>query len=195
MYQNSLDKTISMSIGLNHVVMTNYTGLMISIFNSIYYNQQYDIELYIKENLYQINKKTNLGWTALMITVSLERYTNIIAHQIAKLLIYYGADVNLQNNDGNTALLLASMRYNVMTQVNMMCPDYNPWRTIKFLLYADANVDLTNNDNLTVVDIIKDKYKYLELLQSCEKRKFMDKINDLQSQLNNIKNRFNVNNL
>lgn len=68
------------------------------------------IKKFIKENPNEINKVTITGTTALMIAImNLSNSTN---NQVIRLLLKNGADftINVKNNDGNTALILACAR-------------------------------------------------------------------------------------
>jgi len=95
-----------------------------------------DIEL-VKTELKQcdINQKNDLGWTALMIACansSILKQSDSSDNKIIRLLLENNADVNLQNSDGLSALILAS-KYSSSAS--------NP-ETVKLLLEYKANVNL-----------------------------------------------------
>ena len=64
------------------------------------------IEEHIKKNNNEINEKNSKGWTALMIAARCSNYNSNI--ETVKLLLDYGADINLFENQGRTVLMLAA---------------------------------------------------------------------------------------
>ncbi len=81
-------------------------------------------------------QRENDGWTAL-IRASYFSYLNNFRIGIIRLLIEYGANVNLQDKDGNTALVFAS--YNGHTEA------------VKLLLAAGAKVNLQDDRDYTAL--------------------------------------------
>ena len=59
-------------------------------------------------------------------------------HQVMELLLKEGADVNIQNNDGWTALMIAS--------------DDGHHQVVELLLKEGADVNIQNNNGWTALD-------------------------------------------
>lgn len=85
-----------------YVKTGGFTRLMYMIVSSYSYDE---INNYLKCHLDEIDKKNNMGSTALMIVCNNDMNINN-ADQIVKLLLQNNADVNLQNNIGYTALMI-----------------------------------------------------------------------------------------
>lgn len=96
------------------VMMTKTDPDAIAIINTI-----------IKNNPEEIDKKNENGYTALMLT-SVQGCTNVV-----KILLNAGANVNLKNCCGATALILACVNSNTTSNVE----------TVQLLLEAGANVN------------------------------------------------------
>ena len=113
-----------------------------------------DITKLLIENNADLNKQNNkYNYTPLMLLLSLDtlvmRTLTIIYTQrknnymeIFKLLLKYGADINLKNNNGNTALQLCIERTNYVERKNnnYIC---------KLLIENGANINISNNNGNT----------------------------------------------
>ena len=64
---------------------------------------------YIKNNLTEINETNEYGWTPLMIVLYNSENDN---SEFIKILLEWGANINIQNNRGVTALMLATQNSN-----------------------------------------------------------------------------------
>ena len=97
----------------------------------------------------EVNKKLQKGWTPLMFAAS-ERDT-----AIADALLSRGADVNMQSDSGETALMLAA-RQGHMEMVK------------KLLIEAEANVNLKNNEGKTALTIAREnnQHRILHFIES-----------------------------
>lgn len=93
------------------------------------------ISKYLKLYPEEINKVNDKGWTALHIA-AINRENNII-----RILTENGADINMQNNNGDTALMLA------LTCSRDVCLD--KYETVKLLICSDINVK--NNYGMTAL--------------------------------------------
>ncbi|BCS83644.1 putative ankyrin repeat protein [Cotonvirus japonicus] len=99
------------------------------------YNQYFDIDIienYIKQNLHEINKINNYGWSALSIAVINDSIANNI--QIIKLLIKYGANVNIISENSWSMLMYAIYYNNKDNNINI----------IKLLIENGANINYKN---------------------------------------------------
>ena len=99
-------------------------------------NSLEDIEKYIKYNKRFLNE-IYINNTPLTLACKREKY------DIAKLLLSYGADPNMQDDDDYTPLIEACKNYNV--------------DMIKLLLEYDADPNIKNNSGKTPLDIAKTK--------------------------------------
>ena len=98
------------------------------------------IEEYLKVNPDVINWLIKDGnWSALM-SASRNSMT-FSTNETVKILLKYGADVNLQEEKGWTSLMLASRNSNSESSE----------KTVKILLEHDADVNLQNNDGQTAL--------------------------------------------
>jgi len=111
-----------------------------------------------------VNEIDNFGCTALHI-IFLIPYCAAIEKTV-KILIFAGVNIDLQNNNGNTALHLACIYNYVYNYV----PDYDPGHNnlneiINTLILANANVfDLKNKRNKTPYDCMSWTLKnYLQI--------------------------------
>ncbi|AVL95155.1 ankyrin repeat protein [Moumouvirus australiensis] len=95
------------------------------------------------KNLREINHKNEEGWTALMIAC---RNSNIWSSiETVKLLLKFGADVNLQEKeDGWTALMLASTHSN----------DDSNIETVKLLLDYSSDPNIKDNNGYTILEYV-----------------------------------------
>lgn len=113
-----------------------------------------DITKLLIENNTNLNKQNNkYNYTPLMLLLSLDtlvmRTLTVIYRQIKnnymeifKLLLEYGADINLKNNNGYTALQLCIERTNYAERKNnnYIC---------KLLIENGANINISNNNGNT----------------------------------------------
>jgi ankyrin repeat protein len=73
---------------------------------------------------------------------------------LVKYLIQKGVDINYQSNQGNTALMMATLGFRV--------------DVVKFLLENKADISLQNKGKQTCVDIAE-SYNFFEISQLIEK--------------------------
>nr|WBF70211.1 putative ankyrin repeat protein [Megavirus caiporensis] len=93
---------------------------------------------YISNNKNEINLQNELGWTALMI--AFVNYTTVKDEMIIKLLLECGANVDIQNNKGKTALMLLVSN----------CSENNI-NIVKLLLDNGADVNLKTSEKWTAL--------------------------------------------
>jgi hypothetical protein len=135
-----------------HLPTTRSKGLTL-LMKYVMLAREYDwlhdiIKDYIKNNPNELNKCTNLGYTALIIASSLSNFTS--TERTVKLLIDAGANVNLQTGllfNNFTALQLAAMYSNRYSTIN----------TVQMLIDAGSNLESINNEKDTVLTLIIDK--------------------------------------
>lgn len=113
----------------------NFTILMFAIINSDKFTEE-EMETIVKEYTGKINDKNRKKWTVLHI-VCANNYKYKIS--MVKLLFKYGADVNIKNNCGHTALHIASTYSDKENSVNV----------VKLLLQNGANVNMEDNSGYT----------------------------------------------
>lgn len=104
-----------------------------------------DLEIFkylLKQGNVNINSVGYLGMTALSLA-SIEE-SNL---EMFEYLLENGADVNVQNDDGSTALMIASL--------------YGNLEMVKYLLEKGANINAQDNDNSTAL-IYASKWNNLE---------------------------------
>lgn len=92
-------------------------------------NDHQSAELLIKAGA-EINVKDNFGWTPLMYAADVKIGVTMVSYLLAN-----GADPNIRNNDGDTALKMAVSGNNV--------------ETIKLLIDKGANVEITDKEGNT----------------------------------------------
>ena len=97
------------------------------------------INLYIKQNPNEIDKKNEEGWTALMLASRNSKINS--SEETVKILLEHGANVNIQNNFGVTALMFAS-RYS---------KNNSSKETVKILLEHGANVNFQEDNGVTAL--------------------------------------------
>ncbi|BCS83611.1 putative ankyrin repeat protein [Cotonvirus japonicus] len=109
---------------------------------------------YISNNRGKIDSQNEFGWTALMIACrncTIEKDAKLI-----KLLLECGANVNIQNNDGKTALMLL-VKYSE-----------NNLDVIKLLLDNGADVNIKENSGWTAlmsISVFHDKLHYVDVIK------------------------------
>jgi hypothetical protein len=97
--------------------------MKLSLLTREYREAEVYIKNLIKKNINQydtINKKNDKGWTALMLAVAnINRYST---ENTIKILLEAGADSNVKNNNGSTALMLATViaGYDSKNIINML---------------------------------------------------------------------------
>ena len=111
-------------------------------------------------------KEWELGETALMIS-SRENHLSIVYY-----LLKYGANPNIKNNEGDTALMYAVTTKNLDNRSNFR--NIRCWDIAKLLLENGANPLIKNNEGKTAYDIVVDegiinRVKDNELLQELKK--------------------------
>jgi len=121
------------------------------------YNSIYDKDINLIRDLILKGADVNyLIWhTPLILATMYDR------PDVCSLLLESGANVNLQNNTGNTALM------------HVMGPNK---RILKLLLEYDADINLANKNNLNALTLYKNnEYKeYVEILEEhIEKKKLL----------------------
>lgn len=117
------------------------------------------IEILIK--YIDVNEKSGYGGTALSMAIT-HRYADIV-----KFLIENGADVNLQNNEGNTALMSVADLPNHAheTQVDLTL------EIINILIHYGAKIEMQDANGQTALDksIKAGHPKIIDLLKSMQK--------------------------
>lgn len=114
-------------------------------------------------------KEPELGETALMIS-SRENHLSIVDY-----LLEYGANPNIKNDEGDTALMYAVAPKNLDNRSNFR--DIRSWDIARLLLENGANPLIKNNDGQTAYNIVVDgpyarvidEVKDGELLQELKK--------------------------
>ena len=95
----------------------------------------------------EFNRKNSEGYTPLHVAVTEGNEVNL---EMCELLIEGGADVNLQDNSGNTPLILAILEFDLE-----MC---------EILIESNADVNLQNNRGDTPLHIAARNSEYLPIL-------------------------------
>lgn len=133
---------------------TGFTKLMFYIIKKQYNNAKKELKKYPE----CIDIKNDKGWTALMIAC---RNSNIYGECFVKLLLDNGADVNLYDNNGRTAL---------MKSVRNMEKDSTE-NTIYLLLNNGADINVIDYDGWSILMIsikyiksVKDTIKIIKIL-------------------------------
>ena len=99
-----------------------------------------------------VNLKNHKGHTALILSLlSIELDFDNSFFEFAIELVKAGADVNIQDTEGNTVLMYACMYYNYTIEGNQYIVDY-----LHFLVENGADVNLTNLQNKTALDIAEE---------------------------------------
>lgn len=119
---------------------TKCTRLMFMILKNSYSIK--DFEYYLKNNKSEINEQNSNGWTALMIVCANSRNIKN-SNEIIKLLILYGANLDIINSDGWTALTLSILH----------CKTESSNNTVKLLLKHGANVNWVSATGWSVLMI------------------------------------------
>lgn len=100
-------------------------------------------------NYSDINYSDKNGYTELMYASESKSLSEDISLRIVKILIEKGVNINLSNNEGDTALILASR-------------NYHP-HIVEHLLKASANIDIKNNSGKTAMDVATE-YEHKEII-------------------------------
>lgn len=134
-----------------------------------------------------VNAQDNMGKTALMhifeqfslirTVLKPEKFKDIEEtkyrmsdfSKLTKLLIDYGADVNIRDNNGNTALMYAlcakdSIGKQNNAHINLVKEEYS--RQIKLLIQVGVDVNAQNYDGRTALMLSQDKNKMKSLLKA-----------------------------
>lgn len=99
-----------------------------------------------------VNLKNHKGHTALILSLlSIELDFDNSFFEFAIELVKAGADVNIQDIEGNTVLMYACMYYNYTIEGHKYIADY-----LHFLVENGADVNLTNLQNKTALDIAEE---------------------------------------
>ncbi|QGR54277.1 ankyrin repeat-containing protein [Moumouvirus maliensis] len=99
-----------------------------------------EINDYLQNNKDEINYVNKMGWSPLIIACTFG-FSNI---EIIKLLLEFGADINIKNQNGDTVLMTSLM----------LKPNYlknNNIQVIKFLIEAGVDVNMRNNQDWTAL--------------------------------------------
>lgn len=103
-------------------------------------------------------KQLSSGNTPLM--VAIQKYSNL---EIVELLITNGADVNIQNYRGDTALHLALSHENIIKKKIIYDNQFN---TLKLLIDKSANVNIQNKDGNTPLHLALNEFdENLEIIK------------------------------
>jgi len=128
-------------INLNVQCLQGWTALMYAV---AYSRDPKPVELLLKAWEINLNIQNNDGDTALML--SLKFLKNDIR---MKMLLKAGADVNIRNNQDQTALIIACMNLDeprikslLKYKPNMNIEDYNKKTALMYLLDKEANISI-----------------------------------------------------
>ena len=97
------------------------------------------IDIYLSLNSQVINEQNEYGWTALMLSARNSRKDS--SEETVKLLLEYGANVDIKDIEGWTALMMAA-RYSKTDSSE---------ETVKMILEHGANVDIQNENGWTAL--------------------------------------------
>ncbi|KAK8186813.1 ankyrin repeat-containing domain protein, partial [Phyllosticta paracitricarpa] len=75
---------------------------------AVSYNQMPIVRLFVQTKNFDVDEQDGSGWTPLMMAASLKD-----SDELVDLLISRGADVNIKNNNGNTALHFTASKSNL----------------------------------------------------------------------------------
>ena len=78
--------------------------------------------------------------------------------KIIKLLLKYGANINLQNNNGNTALMLIFLYCQSKYKIDKS--EHARGGIIKLLIKSGINTTLKNKRNISIFDLMNDDIDY-----------------------------------
>ncbi|AVL95151.1 ankyrin repeat protein [Moumouvirus australiensis] len=98
------------------------------------------IKDYLQNNKDEINYVNKMGWSPLIIACTFG-FSNI---EIIKLLLEFGADINIKNKNGDTVLMTS-----LMLKPNNL--KYNNIEVIKILIEAGADINMRNNQDWTAL--------------------------------------------
>ncbi len=161
---------INMGDGIN----TPLSLVHLAIFKLENVQEEYrDLEILLLSKGASVDDNTNaLGLSALMQNISKKQTTHVKKH--FDELIELGADVNIKDKNGRTALMLASsvskieivkklvnnyadlnIQDNFGWTALMLASYYSQYETCRFLLEIDCDTELTTHTGLTALDIAK----------------------------------------
>lgn len=106
------------------------------------------IKIILKKNPNEATKESNNETTSLMLACLIA--DDRIKTKIVKMLIRAGCNVNLQDNDGNTALSVATR--------------YSDIKIVKLLINAGSNVNLHNREGWTAL-MIASRYSNIKIVK------------------------------
>ena len=132
----SSDSLWAYSESLMHAKQSERELLNNDLLNRVVFGSHRSVRELLEKGVDVNYQRENDGWTAL-IRASYFSYSNNFRIDIIRLLIEYGANVNLQDKDGYTALVFAS--YNGHTEA------------VKLLLANGADPDLQDNNRRTAL--------------------------------------------
>ena len=154
-----------------------YNGKKTTVIDYTYDNGVNSEEIYkrlkkrLEKNASDINEKTDTLSNYAIINVCLDDYSNYSSkrYDMLKLLIDYGADVNIQNNNGNTPLL--QLHYPA-SYVRDEEQDIQNWiKCAQLLLDNGADPYLQDSRGYTIFDYVKETLKNYESLEMDEEDK------------------------
>lgn len=93
-----------------------------------------------------VNCQNDKGRTPLMVLYIETSYSDKLLEPVTELLLKYGADPNIVDNFGNTALMYIVLKYNTWQVENV----------IKILIAAGASIEIKNNEGRTISDMARD---------------------------------------
>jgi len=128
---------------------TNSSDLTLLMKEVVNYNSNWRSKIcnIIKNSPEMLNKQDEYGRTALMIAL----YNTINCKDIVKLLIKYGANINLQDNDGCTVLMCAILKQEV--------------RVVKLLIKSHCDINIKTKYGRTGLIIASDSYVSYKAIQ------------------------------
>ncbi|AVL94163.1 putative ankyrin repeat protein [Megavirus vitis] len=172
-------------MGINYSSLKSETNIVNLVLSRQKIDYVENIRYFCERNPENIDDPSALGWSALMYACYIS--TNKFIHDIIRILIDYGANVNFKDNMFNvTPLMLAcnvasksgnneiiKLLLERGAQINVqdkngntalmhaciLSNEYNNLNIIKFIIENGADINIKNNSGETAKDIIESCYR------------------------------------